>query len=374
MLSFFANYQKVKLPQEMVEAQNLLLLAVFLLLAFLTARRGEPTALLSPRQSLQLRGIVSVLVILGHLWGHVVGQRPFLFTHGETVFMFLFLSGFGLTMSFAKGHTGHDWFVRRRLIRVLVPYWIITAIILPLDRFLLGRAYSTGELVMTLAGINVTTRLNHLDYGRWYVTFLLIWYALFFLASPVLRGRGAGWARFGGSLCLFLVYRRYTFAHQFFAFPLGCLAATHYARISDLFRRHESFFFYGASAGIGAVFLFKVLLLPWLYTVIPYEEGLFLLIKEGNNLIFAVALCALMGVAGVRGWESRLLIFCGMVSYEVFLIHGALLIKYNPVFPHFDTEVTGIVPAFLVWAAALYAIAWLVHRGFQSLSKQKWSG
>ena len=81
-----------------------------------------------------------------------------------------------------------------------------------------------------------------------------------------------------------------------------------------------------------------------------------------------------MGAAGARGYESRLLVLCGTVSYEVFLIHGALLIKYNPVFPLFDTAAAGIVPAFLAWLVFLYAVAVLINRLFRMLTERKMVG
>jgi membrane-bound acyltransferase YfiQ involved in biofilm formation len=360
--SYFGNYQTVKLALDGVEAQNLLLLGLFFALILITTRKGEPTSLLSPRQSLQLRGFVSMLVVIGHLWTHVAREHALLVSHGETVFMFLFLSGFGLTISFRKGHTDAGWFAKRRLIRVMIPYWIITAILLPLDWFLLGRGYSVGELAMTIAGINTTVRLNHIDYGRWYVTFLLVWYALFFLSYHILRGKRSGWVLFAGSLLLFFVYRQYAFAHQFFAFPLGCLVAERYTAAATFFKRYERLLLHGAGTIILFVVLFKMLILPWLYLSVPYAAGPFLLLQEGENLLFALALCIIMGAAGARGYESRLLVFCGTVSYEVFLIHGALLIKYNPVFPLLTEH--GIIPAFLLWVVFLYGATRLINRLF----------
>ncbi len=365
--SYFGNYQTVKLAQSGVEAQNLLLLGLFFALILLTLRKSEPTAFLSPAQSLQLRGFVSMLVVIGHLWTHVTREHALLVSHGETVFLFLFLSGLGLTMSFRKGHTDDGWFAKRRLVRVMVPYWIITAVLLPLDWFLLGRGYSAGELLMTLAGINTTTRLNHIDYGRWYVTFLLIWYGLFFLSYHLLRGKRAGWVLFGGSLLLFFVYRQYAIAHQFFAFPLGCLVAERYTAVAAFFKRYERPLVLIAGGLLLFVVFFKLLLLPWLYLSVPYAAGPFLLLQEGENLLFAAAICIIMGAAGERGYESRLLVLCGTVSYEVFLIHGALLIKYNPVFPHIDTALAGMIPAFLLWAVFLYAVARLVNRVFLAI-------
>jgi membrane-bound acyltransferase YfiQ involved in biofilm formation len=53
--------------------------------------------------------------------------------------------------------------------------------------------------------------------------------------------------------------------------------------------------------------------------------------------------------------------YCGNVSYELFLIHGAILIKYNFIFPLFAN--TSIVIAFAMLILVLLAIS----KGFHTL-------
>lgn len=51
---------------------------------------------------------------------------------------------------------------------------------------------------------------------------------------------------------------------------------------------------------------------------------------EVSSVLFGLAVIVLVAVLGLRGYRSLFLAFCGTISYELFLLHGAFLLKYNP--------------------------------------------
>ncbi len=309
--------------------QNFLLLLAIVLLSALSVKRSHPTPPLHRTQTVQLRGFAALLVVLGHFWGYVATQKPALISHGETVMIFLFFSGFGIELSWQKHHYSPAQFIKNRVVKVMIPYWIVTIIILCADYLFLHRSLSWQQTGLTFAGINISTELNHLDYARWYITFLLIWY----IAAGFTRNLSHTvklTVLFSLAVLLLLFYLPITFAHQFIAYPLGVAAAVSYRRI-----KHRSVQTLPTSLASFCCFslwlLLKLVVLPSTYGYIAWTKITHELAIEGINILFLTAVILLFVTLGNKGIQSRFLLFTGEISYFIFLLHGAFLIKYNPV-------------------------------------------
>jgi len=222
--NLFQNYQWHKLAIGNPELNNAIIWTFIFLISIITLKKEETTeTILNRHQTIQLRGFAAILVVVSHFWMHVAIKKPNLMSRGETVFLFLFFSGFGLMMSQKNRNYGIKKFILHRIDKVMIPYWGITIILVLLDIFLINKSYNFSDIAMTSFGINVTTKLNHIDYARWYITFLLTWYIFFYFAYSKLKGIWRHLFLFSAAIFLFLTYRRYTFAHQFTAFPIGAL-------------------------------------------------------------------------------------------------------------------------------------------------------
>ena len=136
----FQNYEISKLSIPDPVLNNLIILCLLLGMSALRLKKSG-SGFLDRIQTGQLKGLAIVLVVLGHLRVHV-SEHPAPTYASYAVALFLFLSGFGLTMSSLKKKLGVREFFVRRLSRVMVPYWMITLIILIADYLILGRTYS----------------------------------------------------------------------------------------------------------------------------------------------------------------------------------------------------------------------------------------
>ena len=56
-----------------------------------------------------------------------------------------------------------------------------------MDFILLKRHLDVNGTVLTLLGMNVRHDLTHLDYVRWFITYILLWYVLFYFARRYLN-------------------------------------------------------------------------------------------------------------------------------------------------------------------------------------------
>ncbi|MBU4316633.1 MAG: acyltransferase [Proteobacteria bacterium] len=367
MQNFLINYETVKLNIVSPNLTNLWILLAFFLLVLLATRKTHsgPDGLLSIPHTDQLKGLAIFFVVLGHLWLHVSKVNATHLFSGDGVSMFFLLSGFGLALSNKKRKLRFGEFCSRRIRRVMIPYWIATILILLLDFFILKRTYPAEWLALTFCGINVRIELMHLDYTRWFVTFLLVWYGVFFLAFSQWKAEKAALITAVAAVVLLWVNFRYLHFgwYQFLPFSAGCLLGTHYEKLAAAYR-HKSANFMAMGIALALyllIYRYSTSFWPVYRAVIQTVPPLSMAyLSDANSLIFCLALILLSGKLVERGYQSRVLLFLGKYSYEIFLLHGPFLIKYNPVIR--DNGSVVVTFQFMVFLGLIAVFSSLMYR------------
>lgn len=323
-------------------------------------RSQEKPAPLSRLQTEQLKGMAILMVILGHLWVHVSKKGIALNFAGDAVAMFLLLSGYGLHLSSNKKIYNAKTYFAKRTERVMIPYWGTTITFLFLDYIILNKKYALTDLLMTFAGINVNTTTKHIDYVRWYITFILLWYCLYYFSTKILKENQQIIFLYICAGVLFVVsYYKMRFGwYQFFAFPSGCLIALKYKKVKNKFDKKE----FKYLAAIISLFLLSIAIASKImmnslntYTFLDEHVPSIILtfFKEINSIAVSVGLIILVMLLARLQFYSRFLAFCGSISYEMFLIHGAFLIKYDPII-----ENRAVVLSFLMFLIFIIVISY----------------
>jgi len=218
---------------------------------------------------------------------------------------------------------------------VMVPYWIITIVVLFLDYILLKRAYAVDDIVLTFLGINLTIDLSHIDYVRWFVTFILLWYLLFYIFNYLTCQNHTAFILLG--ISHFLLPVNYYILHlewyQFIAFPVGCLLAAYYNKIQIIYKNNRVISVYAATVTLLCILFYKYCmgheeLFNKVYGAIP--NILLVYFAEVNGIFLCVALAVLVLRVLETGFHFNILLLLGKYSYEIFLLHGVFLIKYDP--------------------------------------------
>ncbi len=313
-----------------------------MMLAFLSLsllflrRRGDDSLFLDVAQTDQLKGIAIVLVIIGHLWYHVSESKAVPILGDYAVTAFLIISGFGMTISYTRKKLNNFFVLRFK--RVVLPYWVVSILWLCMDWHILGKSYSVEQIIMTFLGLNFHPTLSRIDYVRWFITLLLIWYSLFYISHSFTKQRRAiSLLCFLGVVMAVLKIKHLFplgFAHQILGFPIGCvigyyivplrrfISETNTLRLLSLvvpaFVAIEYCHVFVTGSGGGLLLGLIDILVT---TAAPY-------------FLFALLVLLLNVFNKV---QSRFLSACGVLSYELYLLHCPLLVKYNVVFPHFDT-------------------------------------
>ena len=325
---FFTNYESLKLA---VTDPRLINLYIWLLLfgvTLFTIQRRE-TVFLDVTQTDQLRGIAILLIVVGHLWVHVSNNRPAIILSGEGVSLFLILSGFGLTRSQLKKPYTVRVFIAKRFRRLFFTYWMATILIIALDYVLLQRTYALSDILLTFIGVNIVETTKHIDYVRWFITFLIFWYGIFLLATRQERNRRFLLVLFGVSMLVFpLDYYVTRFGwYQIFSFFVGCFFGVHYDALCKVALKRKIVVAVIGIFGVIWTLSFNLLLSDLLKEHIPYLG--FLFAEEVKSILFSTSVMTAGYFLGLCGKISRFLVFTGSLSYEIFLIHGVFLIKYN---------------------------------------------
>lgn len=366
-LMIFHNFESVKLHIINPDFWNIAIL-ILLGLVFLFPRRSVVThRFLDQGHTNQLKGIAIVSVILGHLWVHVSDSSPSVRFAGDAVALFLMLSGYGLSVSNMKTQPDLRTYFSHRILRVMIPYWIVTPVFILLDYVLLDRIYSLNDIFLTVFGINISLETKLIDYIRWYITFQLFWYVVFYLIVSHAKGPRYLFALYICSLILLPVDYYFTQWgwYQFFAFPLGCTIGYYHERVATIvFQQKKWLPFIGLS-----IFAYVILYKIWIGSLFQqYTSSIvFKLINETTSILFCIAVIFCTGSWVLRGYISSFFEMCGDLSYEMFLLNGPFLIKYNPIMDSSDH--VNILVSFSLFLVFLMMVSFIFHRGIKNVYK-----
>lgn len=362
----FANYEINKLAIIHPDLLNLLIIALFFCVVVVTAKKEESVSrqLLSRLHTDQLRGVGIFFVVLGHLWVHVSKTKAQIVLSGDSVSLFLILSGFGLYISSRNKILPFKEFCLKRIKRVMIPYWIATSLILFLDFIILNRTLSLNNFILTTVGINTSVALRQLDYARWFVTFILLWYILFYVFFVKFNNNFSQIIFVVISIILLpLNYYLLHFGwYQFVSFPVGCLLAINLDKIKSLCQKNNVILLISV-VGIIYVISYKLLLSNGLINNIitnSIPNILLSYIGDVNSMVMSVSIIFITwNIISIKGIKSNILVLLGKYSYEIFLIHGVFLIKYNPAIKNSDNIL--LILQFAILFMFIFLVSFIIY-------------
>lgn len=250
------------------------------------------------------RGIAILMIMIQHCAGHL-GTNIFTPMGGVGVAIFLFLSGFGLTESFKK--KGISGFLQGRLKRVWLPFALFY-----IGMYMLYDNHDWQKLVFNVLSVRQD------DY--WYVHYMLRCYLVFWVAFRFAY-RYRWW--------IFIAFSLYTFLcmegcriEQWLSFPLGVLMSERKKWLMALTNRKVVWIMIAAGTiGITALAVKQMPIVreqmgTWIYSLVET----FIKLPLG---IFVMAVLWLLPSRWIIG--NRMLTLCGLLSYELYLVHMQML-------------------------------------------------
>lgn len=260
-----------------------------------------------------LKGLAILLVLICH-----IGNQFTRFTTplgGIGVAIFLYLSGYGLTCSFYN--SGIKYFWRKRILAVFLPY-----VCLQLLTFSLHPYTNFTTIILDFALIHPLMPMG------WFLNYLLIWYASFWLVMIGQWGKNTRTIILGiFTICLGAItcyYHQSIRFEQSFSFFLGYLIATY--DLEELFTIKK---------GIGALSMGMVLLIIKQFSVISSAFIFHGLLDLGIKFFMLLAVLSFAKRCGIYIPVSlqKGLSYMGLIAFEIYLVQSYMCNLFNYDYP-----------------------------------------
>lgn len=315
-------------------------LAVLCLPGFRFCRRGFFEDPLSVTATGALRGILAVLVVLGHLYKDAdSGMLHLLLSNVGTlcVVIFFFLSGYGLQKSFESKPGYGKTILKRRIpgigktFLLLVPfYWALYTFI--------GRPYTPVQVLLSMVNGDPVVR-----YG-WYTVCQILLYLVFFLGTQLKRKMPL--VVLAGSVLLMAAAKLAQLPPYWYysvpAFPLGVLWAAEEKKLEPKLKKHWLPVLAVSFAGFGLGFAGGLL---------TYRAPFYWLISCTLPVVVVQIL------QKVR-FDNPCLRFLGGLSFEIYSLHGFFMLLLRSDLIYIGSD--------LLWGSAVLAAtipaAYLLNR------------
>ena len=354
-----------------------IVIAVLAAVVCLTFRRTQHKELFSVPVTQELKGLGILTIVFAHISYMLVTDNAFLsplsLAAGVGVDLFLFMSGYGLTVGMLKKPLPAMNFYRRRLIKVFIPFWIALAILFFSDRVFLNIQHPASYMLQSFLGwFPRADAYKDVNSPFWYISWMLMFYALF----PWLFMRNRPWLT---AILLSILANAFVlldplklqvnWLHRLHtnAFSLGILLAWWLNAHPEKTQKLQQFRNQPTNALRITLVLTSLLLAAymashnnmeqWPATAVALEYLGFnakFFIGQATSLL---AMLALIVCFALKQWDNRFLHIQGVYSYETYLLHWPLMYRYD-IFFHY-------LPAWaatISWIAAFIGIGWCLQK------------
>lgn len=315
-----------------------------------------------------LKGVATFAVVFGHIGYFLVDDNRFLFPlsvgSGVGVNIFLFLSGYGLTLGMMKKPLMPLPFYKKRALKIFLPLWPVLIGFFVIDALVLDRHYSITHMVRSMLGFFPRADMpSDVNSVLWYITWTLFYYLLL----PIVFMRERVWLT---ALILFVLgealvlwnpapielvtplYKVHTVA-----FPLGVLCASlvfesreqansFAQKLRSMREQLTGGKYYATMAMLIALIVYS--------TCFDSDIGQS---ETKEQVMSLTATLSLVVLFAIKRLEFKFLALIGVYSYEIYLLHWPLLSRNDVLY--------STLPASIATAAyfvMFISIGWLLHR------------
>lgn len=331
-----------------------------------TDRREE---YLSLQNTICLKGILAICIVLCHLWGPLLEGNPSLSdgiignTIGRictvlgylSVALFLFLSGYGLCVQYQrKGEA----YLKGFLLKRVLPLYIINVFLIlfySISNVLLGEGISWKDVLQSFFfGQTVISK-------GWYLQAILVWYLLFFIVFKYIKGDKA---QIAAMVVAFLVYLlvcliiklESTWYEGVFCLVLGVIWAKYLKKINETLSKNKWFVL--SILIVGLLFAASFVFGNFSFLQKPARIA----VKSISACTFTILIVLFLRVIPINNIITH---FLGKISLEIYVFHGFFLMLYRCRLIYINNW---ILYSALVFASAIL-FAWTMHPLFSKILK-----
>ena len=354
---------------------NLIVIAVLIAVVLFTFKRAKHTDLFPVSVTQELKGLGILTVVFAHFAYMLVTNADFLFPlsiiAGVGVDLFLFMSGYGLTVGMLKKPLPIFEFYKRRVIKIFIPFWVAIILIFAANAIFLDIHYTVPYMIQSLLGWFPTAEgFNDVNSPFWYITWMMMFYILF----PLVFSTKRPWLSaiiLSVIATLIGVYNPLEMGDNWLhrlhtvAFSLGIIFAwllfetkdkeNKLVKVLKHFRNESKFMPYIVIALMLAVVVYMSL-----HTTANHWPTLTAILGKGyfvDQLTSIIIMFAFIVIFSLKRFDNRFLSIYGLYSFEVYLIHWPLMGRYDVFFD--------ILPAWVAvvaWMVTFILVSWLLQK------------
>lgn len=359
-----------------VSEANMIVIIALIAVLLLTLRKSQHTDVFPVSVTQELKGLGILTVVFAHFAYMLVTNAEFLFPlsiiAGVGVDLFLFMSGYGLSVGMLKKPMPVFEFYKRRLIKIFIPFWVALIIIFAADSIFLNINYTMPYMIQSFLGW-FPTAIGYGDVNSpfWYITWMIMFYALYPIVFSVKRP----WLTaliLAVIATLLGVYNPFDMGDNWLhrlhtlAFPLGIVAAWLLMKTKEKDNKLVKYLedFRNKSTGITRyviiIAMFALVVYMSLHTTANHWPTLTSLLGKGyfvEQFTSLVIMFAFIIIFSLKKLDNKFLAIYGLYSFEVYLIHWPLIGRYDIFFDIFPAGV-----AVIAWIITFILVSWLLQK------------
>ncbi|MBQ7831180.1 MAG: acyltransferase [Clostridia bacterium] len=324
---------------------------------------------LSLKNTICLKGILAICIILCHLWGAIVEGKPSLGdgvignTVGRictvlgylSVALFFFISGYGLCVqSEKKGDTYLNGFLLKRVL----PLYIINILLIifyALFNLLLEGMFSWKIVLQSFFfGGTIISK-------GWYLQAILVWYLFFFIVFKFIKSNKLQIVAMIGAFLVYLtacliMQLSSTWYEGVFCLILGIVWAKYFKQISEILSKNKWFIL--SILIVGLLFAVSFVFGNFSFLSPPIRVA----VKSISACMFTIFVVLFLRIVPINNIVT---LFLGKISLEIYVFHGFFLMLYRCKHIYINNW---ILYSVLVIASTIL-LAWMIYPLFSMILK-----
>ena len=355
---------------------NLIVIALLIAVVLFTFRRAKHTDLFPVSVTQELKGLGILTVVFAHFAYMLVTNADFLFPlsiiAGVGVDLFLFMSGYGLTVGMLKKPLPVLEFYKRRVIKIFIPFWVAIIIIFAADALFLDKNYGVSYMIQSLLGWFPTANGSEdVNSPFWYITWMMMFYALF----PLVFSTKRPWLSaiiLAVIATLIGVYNPLEMGDNWLhrlhtvAFSLGIVFAWLLFETKDKENKLvKTLKHFRNEAKVMPLVVIAVMLVVVVYmslhTTANHWPTLTAILGKGffvDQLTSIVIMFAFIVIFSLKKFDNKFFAIYGLYSFEVYLIHWPLIGRYDIFFNNILPDWAAVV----AWIISFILISWVLQK------------
>ena len=358
-----STLEPITLTDNLFLSTNIVIVALVAVILF-TFKKSQHTDIFPISVTQELKGLGILTVVFAHFAYMKVTNTDFLFPlsiiAGVGVDLFLFMSGYGLTIGMLKKPMPVLDFYKRRVIKIFIPFWVALILIFAADAIFLGIFYPVPYMIQSLLGwFPTAVGFGDVNSPFWYITWMMMFYILFPLVFIVSKP----WlsaiilaviATVIGTLNHLEMGDNWLHRLHTVAFSMGIVCAWLLMETKDKqnklvkaikkFRNNSNLL-----RLIIIALMFLIVAYMSLHTTANHWPTLTSILGKGfyvDQFTSIIIMIAFIVIFSLKKLDNKFLSIYGVYSFEVYLIHWPLIGRYDIFFDFLPS-----------WAAV---IAWMI--------------